>query len=216
MMSEPIYLPSEDELVKYINKARTEHNISEGDIAEKIDAHQSTVSRMLNENRTDPGKYRPIRYSEAHDLCKITLSLISSLPDIPINQLYTHSQRVHLAGSVYSDETVGDAAGKMWNGNYTQLVARDSSTNECLGIVTDYAILKAMLMPKGVPKDWLEALKKREIKETHLIDKVPIYPLDSSLTEVAEGLMHHYAVLVEEGNGKYGIITRADYLKLFM
>lgn len=71
-----------------------------------------------------------------------------------------------------------------------------------------------MSFPKKVSKDWIGIFKEQEIGKMDLIDSVPTYPLSSTLMEVAEGLMHHYAVIIDEQIGKYGIITRNDFLKL--
>lgn len=98
--------------------------------------------------------------------------------------------------------------------DFTQLLVKNRKNNECIGIVTDYVLLRRMLFPTEVSKDWLNTFKEKEIIKTDLVDKVPTYPLESSLVEVAEGLMHHYAVLIEEENGKYGVITRPDFLKI--
>jgi predicted transcriptional regulator len=77
-----------------------------------------------------------------------------------------------------------------------------------------------MLHPtKSVSREkWLVEFGKTEIQDADVIDEVPKYPSESPLIEVAEGLMHHYAVLVQEEitERKIGIITRADFLKLLI
>ncbi len=108
----------------------------------------------------------------------------------------------------------------MKKGEFTQLLVLDAvlttegQIHRCLGIITDWAILRRMLHPIRSKEDWLKELGNMKIRDAGIIDVAPKYPLESSLLEVAEGLMHHYAVLIEEGEGKYGIMTRADLLKL--
>lgn len=53
-----------------------------------------------------------------------------------------------------------------------------------------------------------------KIKEAGIIDDVPIFPISSSMTEIAQALVYHYSVLVMEEGRKVGIVTRADFLRL--
>lgn len=36
------------------------------------------------------------------------------------------------------------------------------------------------------------------------------------INEIAQALLYHYAVLVSEGKGKIGIVTRPDFLRLLI
>jgi hypothetical protein len=82
------------------------------------------------------------------------------------------------------------------------------------GIITDLNLLNKMLYPKENSQDWLRRLKEENIQDADLIDRVPIYPLDSSLAEIAESLLFHYGAIIDEGKGNYGIVTRNDHAKL--
>jgi len=76
-----------------------------------------------------------------------------------------------------------------------------------------------MLEPlKAQPEEtWLKHLAELPICEADIIDKVPEYPASSPLVEIAEGLLHHYGVIVrDENENQFGIITRADFLRLVL
>ena len=214
-LSEPIYLLSEEELVKYIQTYKKQHKLSYTDIGEILNLDRSNVSRALKNNFIDGVKAkRALNYSEAYQIIKFFRNRTSPFPqDKSLEDYYTNSEKVRGNGFVYSDETVGEASSWMRKYDYTQIVVKEKATDQCLGIITDYAILQSMLTPK-VSKNSLEQLKKTKIKDSNLIDETPIFPLKSSLEEVAEGLMYHYAVLIKEENGDFGIITRWDYLQL--
>ena len=55
-----------------------------------------------------------------------------------------------------------------------------------------------------------------KIKDADVIDDVPTYPLKTPISEIAQALLYHYAVLVSEGKGKIGIVTRPDFLRLLI
>ena len=59
-----------------------------------------------------------------------------------------------------------------------------------------------MLEPlKAQPEEtWLKHLAELPICEADIIDKVPEYPASSPLVEIAEGLLHHYGVIVRDEN----------------
>jgi len=57
-------------------------------------------------------------------------------------------------------------------------------------------------------------MRARKIKDAGIIDKAPIYPMETPIAEIAHALLFHYAILIQEGNGKIGIVTRADFLDL--
>lgn len=183
--------------------------LTEEKVGEVLDLDQSAVSRLLT------GVSR-LRYNEAYQFVLLILKHISSMPNETVKEYYTSSENVE---SVYSHEPVIEASKKMQNGEFTQLPVIDRKSEKCVGIVTDWALLKRMLSPikSGSKETWLNEMRNMQIKDADVIDEVPKYPSDSPLIEVAEGLMHHYAVLIEENMGKtIGIITRADFLKLLI
>jgi len=75
--------------------------------------------------------------------------------------------------------------------------------------------LPTQVCPCTVSKEgWLSDLRVMKVEEAGAIDAVPTSPLASSLTEIAQALVYHYAVLVAEPD-EVGIVTRADFLRLF-
>ena len=207
MSEEHIHLPHEETIMRYLRKGIERTGLTQEDVGEVLDFNQSAVSRLL------AGVSR-LRYGEAYDIVLLILKHVSSIPNEPVKKYYTRK-----AISVHSDEPIFLAATKMWNNGFTQLPVVDRKTRECVGIVTDWALLKRMLIPIKVKskETWLKEMGNKRIKDADVIDKVPKYPSKSRLIEVAEGLMHHYAVLIEENMGKtVGIITRADFLKLLI
>jgi predicted transcriptional regulator len=220
-MSEFVSLFNEEELVHYINIFMKKHKIRKNEIADILHINYTNAGRLLKDDFNDEGvkEERAIRYSEAYDIIKFLNNRLSPFQDDGIRTIYTESNKVEENGTIYSNETIESAASKMTaeGNNFTQLVVKDKETNKCLGILTDFAVLKAMLSPFEVSKDWLRTLKQKKIgcKEfADLIDKVPTYPSNAKFIEVAEGLMRHYSVLIQEDNGEIGIITRWDFLKL--
>lgn len=208
-MSEEVRLPHEETILQYLRKGIERTGLTQEEVGEVLDLDQSAVSRLLT------GVSR-LRYKEAYDVLLLILKHISSLPIEPASKHHTPFENVE---AVYSDETILEAAKKMKNGDFTQLPVFERQTEKCLGIVTDWALLMRMLNPiKAKSKEtWLKDMRNMRIKDAEVIDEVPKYPSESPLIEVAEGLMHHYAVLTEEEMGKkIGIITRADFLKLLI
>jgi predicted transcriptional regulator len=202
-----IHLPPEKTIIQYLNRKRKKAGLSEIDIGEALSLDQSNVSRLLNEDRR-------LRYNEAHEIVLLILKHISSLPNETVDKYYTKSAEL-----VYSDDPILLAAKKMRDNGFTQLPVKDRRTEKCVGIVTDRGFLSRMLNPIKTESKlkWLEELRNMRIDDADVIDKVPTYPSNSFLIEVAEGLMRHYAVLIEEDERKNpGIITRADFLELLI
>jgi len=209
MSEEGIHIPHEETIIQYLKKGLERTGLTQEEVGEILSLDQSAVSRLLT------GISR-LRYKEAYDVVLLILKHVSSIPIEPASKHHTASKNVE---AVYSDELILEAAKKMWNGSFTQLPVFERQTEKCVGIVTDLALLRRMLNPIKVKtkETWLKDMKNMQIKNADVIDEVPKYPSDSPLIEVAEGLMHHYAVLTEEETGrKVGIVTRADFLKLLI
>jgi len=150
---------------------------------------------------------------------------MSSIPKQPVEKLYVSSEKVVY---VNSDETVSEASSKMLDGGFTQLPVFDRDNKQWLGIVTDFTLLRRLLSPTTkTPENWLNEFKNMTIEDAKVIDSVPIYPVNAPISEIAQALLFHYAVLINEtrqgedvdDRGKVkpqnlGIVTRADYLKL--
>jgi len=205
-MTEPrfIRIPPEKSLLQFLREGLNEAGISQRKLAEFLETDQGNISKKL-------GGKRPFRYEEISAITSLILERVSSIPQKPISKLYVRSQKVV---NVNSDEIVSEAAREMMKGDFTQLPVIDKA-KKCIGIVTDFALLKRMLSPT-IPskKNWLQEFRNMKIKDADVIDEAPTYPLNTPIAEIAQALLFHYAVLISEENGKIGIVTRADFLKL--
>jgi predicted transcriptional regulator len=206
-LAEPrfIQIPPEETLLQFLRQGLKEAGISQRKLAEFLETDQASISRKL------AGK-RPFRLEEISAITSLILERVSSIPQEPISRLYVPSQNVV---RVYSDDIVSEAARKMTDGDFTQLLVIDMETKKSLGLVTDFTLLKRMLSPTIPSKEnWLQEFRNMEIKDADVIDEAPTYPLNTPIAEIAQALLFHYAVLISEGKGKIGIVTRADFLKL--
>jgi predicted transcriptional regulator len=213
---EYIHLPPEETVIQYLNRELKKHHVPQSEVARALDMDQSNVSRLLRKTK---GAYRRLGYEEAYQIILLILKHVSSVSNESIVKYYTRSEDLVF---VHSDEPVINAVKKMMDGKFTQIpvleemVHQGNMIHRCIGILTDWALLRRMLHPIRSVESWLKEFIDMTIRDADVIDEVPRYPLESPLLEVSEGLMHHYAVLIEEGAGKYGIITRADFLKLLL
>lgn len=206
-MTEPrfIQIPPEKVLVRLLNEGLREAKISQRKLAQALETDQGSISRKLNGERS-------FRLDEISTITSLILEQISPLSRKTTSEVYVSSENTV---SVFLDDSVDMAARKMREGGFTQLPVIDRRTGKCKGMVTDFTLLKRMLSPSTVSKEeWLQNLGKMTLKDANMIDIVPNFPLTSSLIEIAQALIYHYAVLVEEADKKVGIVTRADFLKL--
>ena len=86
-----------------------------------------------------------LRYNEAYNLLIIILKHTSSIPNKPVSDFFTRSFEVI---NVLSNTTIQEAAEKMIAGGFTQLPVIDEYSRRCVGIITDWAILRRMMNPK--------------------------------------------------------------------
>jgi predicted transcriptional regulator len=191
-------------MLQLLNEGLREAKIPQRRLAQILETDQASISRKLR------GK-RSFRLDEISDITSLILEQLSSLPPKAVSELYISS---HDVVSVFIDDTVDEAARKMREGGFTQLPVLERATGKCKGIVTDFALLKKMLSPFTISREgWLSDLGRIKIKEAGVVDVVPTFPLTSSMTEIAQALVYHYAILVMEDE-KVGIVTRADFLRL--
>lgn len=192
-------------MVRLLNEGLREAKISQRKLAQALETDQGSISRKLNGERS-------FRLDEISTITSLILEQISPLSRKTTSEVYVSSENTV---SVFLDDSVDMAARKMREGGFTQLPVIDRRTGKCKGMVTDFTLLKRMLSPSTVSKEeWLQNLGKMTLKDANMIDIVPNFPLTSSLIEIAQALIYHYAVLVEEADKKVGIVTRADFLKL--
>jgi predicted transcriptional regulator len=213
-MSEEIHLPKEEVIAQYLSELLNT-GLTEEEIGKKIGVSQSTVSRFL-------GKGMGLNYDSVYKAIILIQEYYSPLPNTPIKNF---SYPKNLTG-ILSNEPLWEAGLRIKQGGYTQLPVYEKETLagkaklNCIGIVTDLGLLNRMVMPwKSVSKDkWLNELANLTVKDANVIEHVAKYPEDSSLIEVAEGLFHHYAVLITEVNSDdvIGIITRNDIVRIWL
>jgi predicted transcriptional regulator len=176
-------------------------------LAEVLETDQASISRKL-------AGEREFRFDEISTITKLILESTSPIPQKPISELYVSSKNTIV---VFDVDTVNEAAKKMLDGGFTQLPVIDKNTRQCIGIITDFTLLKRMLSPDvGSKKGWLNDLKALKVRDANVIDDPPRFAPDSSYTEIAQALMYHYSVLVREGKRNTGIVTRADFLRLLL
>ena len=200
-----INIPPEASLLQFLIEGLEEAGISQRQLAEFLDTDQASISRKL------AGK-RAFRYEEISFITSLIFERVSSIPQKPIRDLYVSSQNLV---TVYSEDKVSLASDRMAKNEFTQLPVIDKTSKACVGIVTDFTLLNRMVSPiKASKGNWLKEISNMKIKDAEVIDKAPTYPLDTPIAEIAQALLFHYAVLINEGNGKIGIVTRADFLKL--
>jgi CBS domain-containing protein len=93
---------------------------------------------------------------------------------------------------VHSEDRVSDAATEIMKGDFTQLPVIDRKTRRCVGIVTDFTLLKRMLSPTIPSKEkWLEEFKDMKIEDADVIDEAPSYPSSTPIAEIAQALLLH-------------------------
>jgi len=206
-MSKDLHIPHENTIIQHLQTKRKKLQISQKEIADTLNLNQANISKLLRGERR-------LRYEEAYQILQLIHQRATTLPDMSLSELGMGE-----VVFVYSDEPTSRAALMMQNEGFTQVPVLDRKTMQCLGFVTDLTLLVRMLEPlKSEPKEtWLKHLSELPISEADIIDKVPEYSAASPLIEVAEGLMHHYGVLIrDEQKNKFGIITRSDFLKLLL
>jgi len=195
-------IPPKNSLLQFINKGLKEAGISQTKLAEFLDTDQASISRKL------AGK-RAFRFEEISFITTLIFERVSSIPQKTIRELYVSSQNLV---TVFSEDKVSLASDKMVDKEFTQLPVIDKSSKKCVGIVTDFTLLNRIVSPNKVSEgNWLIELSNMKIKDAEVIDKAPTYPLDAPIAEIAQALLFHYAILIDEGNGKIGIVTRADF-----
>jgi predicted transcriptional regulator len=75
-------------------------------------------------------------------------------------------------------------------------------------------LLNRILHPQEKSREWLKHFRDQTIKMTNLWEEVPTFSKDANPMEVAQSLAYHYAVLIDDKDGNYGLITRNDLVKV--
>ncbi len=197
-----VQIPPKEILLKILRDGLDEANISQRQLEKELGDDQSNISKKLRGER-------PIRIEEVTFISSLILERLASLPSEPVKHWYTPPEELVKASS---SDKVSYAANKMAEEDFTQLPVIDEG--KYLGVVSDYSILKRTLSPNTQSKgNWLNELKEMTLKQADVIEQAPIYSSEDHIAEIAQALMFHYAVLISHGS-QYGIITRADLLKI--
>ncbi len=208
-LSEPkhVIVPPLASLLQNLREGLNEAGISQRELADFLGDNQGNISKKLR------GK-KPFRIEDISAITSLILERISSLPKKPISDYYVSSDAVT---KVSPDDSVKVAVLEMNKGGFTQLPVVDKQTGTCLGIVTDFTILKRMLSPSTTSKEnWLKEFSELKVKNAGIIDEAPIYPLNTQVAVIAQALLFHYAILIIEKDRKIGIVTRADLMKVIL
>lgn len=210
---EAIYFPIKEELIKRIRKLMKDYGIVQDDLAYNTKIPQGTISKMIGKKTKHP---QDLKYEDAQKMYNAVLKLMSPFEKASIMEIATKADDVYRKkGIVDIDQTLSVAAQKMANEGFTQLIIEDKDGNY-LGIVTDAMILNRILHPREKISNWLKILGEQTIKESGLYDEVIPYSDLSTQAEIAQALIHRYGVAISEGKGKFGIVTRNDFMKLLI
>mgnify|MGYP001348911401 CR=1 FL=1 len=171
---------------------------------------------MIGKRKKSTSRSKNIDYEEASILLNAIMKIISPFPEDTIKKIKTGYKKVNKFGTVTVNDKVSFAAEIMVKKGYTQLLVKDSN-GQYTGLITDYSLLTRMLHPQKKNKEWLKKFREQTIGESELVEEVTIFPKnDANPMEVAQSLTYHYAVLIEEGKGNYGMITRNNLVEVLM
>jgi predicted transcriptional regulator len=197
-----VHIPPKEILLKILRDGLYEANISQRQLESELGDDQSNISKKLRGER-------PIRIEEVTFINSLILERLVSLPSEPVKNWFTPPNELV---SITSNAKVREVAELMDKKDFTQLpVFKDG---RYVGIVSDYTILRRILSPNTQSKGkWLNELRELSVEQADIIDHAPVYSSEDHLAEISQALMYHYAILISQGS-KYGILTRADLLKI--
>jgi len=189
-------LPAKENLIKKIMELMRETGLSEQELAENTVLSQPVISRILRGERE-------LRYDEAKNILDCLLGRLSSIPSKMVaSDVATKGERLM---KVYVEENLYDVAKRMFEKGYSQAPIYENDVLK--GVLTEISLLNMLLSPQ---KD-LRTLKVKDVQAQEL----PVYPYDTPLQTIAQALRDYYAVLIGRGGKVEGIVTRADFLRLF-
>jgi len=189
-------LPAKENLIKKIMELMRETGLSEQELAENTGLSQPVISRILRGERE-------LRYDEAKNILDCLLGRLSSIPlKMVASDVATKGEWLM---KVYVEENLCDVAKKMFEKGYSQAPIYENDVLK--GVLTEISLLNMLLSPQ---KD-LRTLKVKDVQAQEL----PVYPYNTPLQTIAQTLLDYYAVLIGRGGKVEGIVTRADFLRLF-
>jgi predicted transcriptional regulator len=195
----------EAKFAQLIKQKLNELGVSQRELDERLDISQSLISRALKDERG-------FRYDEAQRIVEYLLMKRTLIPwggwarDLAVTEKLVW---------VYDDVTVGEVAATMLGKGFTQIPVKSREVGRWRGVVTDLSILRRMLPSAEERANSLAEFSHMLIRDAGVLEGVVDCPLDSTLSVVAQMLIHFYAVLFTDDLGEVkGIITRSDILKL--
>lgn len=198
------FLPSLEDLLRMIEGWCRSTGVTKSQLAKLIDLDRSAVTRTFSCNRR-------LLYEEAEQISDYLMQRLSPLPADPVKSL---SIRPRELVSVQLTDTVAHVASELMEGNFTQLPVFNGKNY--VGLTTDRMIVERLLHPNRARFGgrWIDTLQEMPLKQAEMIESSAVYPLDASISSVANALRHFYAVMLSETDSPKTIITRWDYLRL--
>lgn len=189
-------LPKKNDLIEKFKELMKQTGVSQEEVAEKTGISQPVISRILNGERE-------LRYDEAKKILDFLQSCHTSIPsNMLASDIATKEDELF---KVEYNEKLSEVAKRMFEKGYSQ--APVYKGDNVIGVITEKSFIKLLLEPK-------RKLEELTVEDTQLEDP-PEYPHDTPVQDIAHTLLDYYAVLVKEGGKVVGIITRADFLKIF-
>jgi predicted transcriptional regulator len=200
------YLPQVEDLLRMIDRWCKSTGVTKTELARHLDVDKSAITRASKGQRR-------LLYEESVEILDYLLNRLSPLPNEPIKSLCIKPRELK---RIQSSDTVAIAASKLMKDDFTQIPVFGG--DKFLGLVTDRIIVERLLEPNETRFEgrWIDRLRKMTIKEADIIETSSIYPLDSSITSVAQALKQFYAVMLSDNDQPKSIVTRWDYLKLLV
>ncbi|MGA2573240.1 MAG: CBS domain-containing protein [Candidatus Methanomethylicaceae archaeon] len=200
-------LPDEKKLLTRVERMKKELGISDRSLGEPLGLPQTSIWKIFHEERN-------LMYYEAQGLVEFLLMVLSPIPyNKVVKDLAVKGKDLTWANS---HDKIRDVAKLMFRNGFSQLPVR--SENEAyLGVITEDALIKKMLTPeKGNERSWLKKLSDMTLLEADIIETLPKYEGNEPLRVVAQVMIHYPAILVEEEGKVTGILTRSDFMRLFI
>jgi predicted transcriptional regulator len=200
------HLPQVEDLLRMIEQWCKSTGVTRADLARLLEVDRSAITHTFQ-------RQRKLDYEESVQILDYLLNRLSPLPEETIKLLCIRPRELK---RIQSSDTVAKAASKLMEDDFTQIPVFGG--DKYLGLATDRMIIERLLDPNETRFEgrWIDRLRKMTIKEADIIETSSIYPLDSSITSVAQALKQFYAVMLSDNDQPRSIVTRWDYLKLLV
>ena len=172
--------------------------VTRAELARILELDRSATSRMF------AGERRML-YDEAETILDYLAQRLSPLPKESVRSLAVRRRDLEKART---SETVAQVVSKLLKGNFTQVPVFDVGDN-FKGFVTDGMIVERLLNPNVKFRGkWTDKLRSMTVKEADIIETSAVYPVEASISSVANALRHFYAVMLSENDRPSTIVTR--------